>query len=292
VSIVVIGRSGQVARALVRRAAARGVRVQTFGRPELDLEHSDAAAALVAAMRPSVVINAAAYTAVDKAEDEVERAGRINAVGPASIARAAAAVDAPILHLSTDYVFTGDKPAPYIETDATGPTGAYGATKLEGERLVVAANPRAIVLRTAWVFNATGANFVRTMLRLARSRDEISVVADQRGCPTFADDLADAALSIAARPDHAGIYHCAGEGETSWAGFAEEIFAQSRARGGPTASVRPITTAEFPTRAKRPANSRLNCAKLTADYGLTLRAWREALAACMDEIAADGWRVE
>lgn len=291
-SILVLGRSGQVARALARRAEARGIVVEIAGRPDADLEQPERVAALIAECRPSVVINAAAYTAVDKAEDEPERAQRINAVGPAAASHAATQVGAAFIQISTDYVFAGDKDGAYVENDAVGPTGVYGATKLAGERNVLAANPRAIVMRTAWVYDASGANFVRTMLRLAKTRDEVSVVADQRGCPTFAEDLADAALSVAARPELYGVYHCAGAGETNWAGFAQAIFEESRRRDGPAASVRSITTADYPTRAKRPANSRLNCAKLATDYGVVMRPWRDALSACMDEIAANGWRVE
>lgn len=290
--ILVIGRGGQLARALVRRGMARGVPLDVIGRPEIDLLTPETIAREIAVRRPSAVINPAAYTAVDKAEDDQEAARRINADAPEAMARAAAGVGSAFVQVSTDYVFAGDKDGAYVETDPVAPKGVYGATKLEGETRSLAANTRTIVLRTAWVYDATGANFVRTMLRLASLRDELGVVADQRGCPTFADDLADAALSVALNPVQGGVYHCAGAGETTWAGFAEEIFARSAARGGPSARVRHITTAEFPTRAKRPANSRLDCAKLAKDYGVGLRAWREALAACMDEIAAGGWRVQ
>lgn len=290
--ILVVGRGGQLARALVRRGAVRGVALDVIGRPEIDLLAPETLAREIAARRPSALINAAAYTAVDKAEDEQEAARRINAEAPEMMARAAAEVGAAFVQVSTDYVFAGDKDGAYVETDPVAPQGAYGATKLEGETRSLAANTRTIVLRTAWVYDATGANFVRTMLRLASSRDELGVVADQRGCPTFADDLADAALSVALNPVQGGVYHCAGAGETTWASFAEEIFAQAAARGGPSANVRHITTAEFPTRAKRPANSRLDCAKLAKDYGVGMRPWRDALAACMDEIAAGGWRVQ
>ncbi len=290
--ILVIGRGGQLARALARRGAARGVALDVIGRPEIDLLTPETIAREITARRPNAVINAAAYTAVDKAEDDQEAARRINADAPEAMARAAAEIGAAFVQVSTDYVFAGDKDGAYIETDPVAPQGVYGATKLEGETRSLAANARTIVLRTAWVYDATGANFVRTMLRLASTRDELGVVADQRGCPTFADDLADAALSVALNPMHGGVYHCAGAGETTWAGLAEEIFAQSAARGGPSARVRHITTAEFPTRAKRPANSRLDCAKLAKDYGVGMRPWREALAACIDEIAAGGWRVQ
>lgn len=286
-TILVIGKHGQVARAL-----ARAGDVTVLGRPELDLENAAATRATIAAMRPSVVINAAAYTAVDKAEDERDRAFAINAVGAEAVAQAANDVGAPIIHVSTDYVFSGDKAAPYLETDSTGPTGVYGASKLEGEQRVLAANARAIIVRTAWVFDAQGANFVRTMLRLAKARDQINVVADQHGCPTFAGDLAAALRTIAERPDTPGVFHCAGSGETTWADFAREIFAQSKALGGPSAEVVSINADQYPTRARRPANSRLNCEKLASTYGVRMRPWQAALAVCMDEIAAGGWRVE
>ncbi len=289
---LVVGRNGQLARALVRRAAARGIALDVIGRPEIDLASPQQVADAIMARRPKAIINAAAYTAVDKAEDDRDQAHQINALAPEAMARAAADIGAAFVQVSTDYVFAGDKSGAYVESDPVAPNGVYGATKLEGEQRALAANAQTIVLRTAWVYDASGANFVRTMLRLATTRDELGVVADQHGCPTFADDLADAALAVALKPEHHGIYHCAGAGETSWAGFAEEIFAQSRARGGPSANVRAITTAAFPTRAKRPANSRLDCAKLASDYGVTMRPWREALAACMDEIAAGGWRVQ
>lgn len=289
-TILVIGRNGQVARALARRAAARGIAIELLGRPGFDLLAPDAS--VIAARKPTAVINAAAFTAVDKAETEREQAFQINAAGAEAIARGAAEVGATVIQVSTDYVFAGDKAAPYVETDATGPTGVYGASKLEGERAAAASNPRAVIVRTAWVFDAQGANFVRTMLRLAKTRPQLNVVADQRGCPTFADDLADALLTIAEKGGPAGVYHAAGAGETTWAEFAKEIFALSAARGGPSAEVAPIPTSEYPTPAKRPANSRLDCSKLAADYGVRLRPWREALAQCIDEIAAGGWRVE
>ncbi|MEQ1490547.1 MAG: dTDP-4-dehydrorhamnose reductase [Terricaulis sp.] len=286
-TLLIVGKSGQVARALAREARARGDAFVLAGRPEVDLETF--AGELPA--HTNCVLNAAAYTQVDRAEDELERAHAINAVAPGRLA-AATPRDGVFVHFSTDYVFAGDKSAPYAEDDPVAPSNAYGASKLEGERAVLAAHPRSIILRTAWVYDASGANFVRTMLRLAKTRSEVSVVADQKGCPTFATDLANVALDIAARPNSFGIYHCVGQGETTWAGFAEEIFRLSAERGGPSATVKAITTAEFPTRAKRPANSRLDCSKLEKDYGARMRPWREAVAECIDEVAANGWSVE
>jgi dTDP-4-dehydrorhamnose reductase len=296
VNYLVVGRSGQVAQALIWRAGQLGLNLDAIGRPEIDLESPDGVIAAIMARSPNVVINAAAYTFVDQAEAEPERAHRVNGRGAQAVARGARAAGAALIHFSTDYVFGGDKPSPYLETDQLGPLSAYGRSKLEGEVLTLEANPRAVVIRTAWVYDAVHSNFVRTMLRLAKSRPHIDVVADQCGCPTYAGDLAEGALSVAAaqadRRAPSGVYHCVGQGETTWAGFAMEIFALAKARGGPSAEVRPIATAGFPTRARRPANSRLDCTKLATDYGVTLRAWREALATCMDGIAANGWRLE
>lgn len=293
-SVLVLGRSGQLARALMQLANAHGVQLEAIGRPDVDLENADAVAALIGARKPRVVVNAAAYTMVDKAEQEQDRAHAVNALGPGAAAAAAAQVGARFIHVSTDYVFAGDKPAPYVETDPTGPLGAYGATKLEGERLVLAAHPEAAILRTAWVFDAAGKNFVGAMLRLARQREEVSVVVDELGCPTLAEDLADAILKLSER-DASGIYHCAGAGETTRAAFAEEIFAQSQARGGPSARVAHITSAQYaannPGLAKRPANSRLDCTKLATAHDVRLRDWRVALGACLDDMAVGGWRI-
>lgn len=291
--VLVVGRQGQVARALVRRAPKHGVEVVAVGRPSLDLERPDTIASTIAASAPDIVINAAAFTAVDAAETKRERAFAVNAVGAEALALAAAEAGAGIVHLSTDYVFAGDKSSAYNEDDPTDPKTVYGASKLEGEARVRAANPRSVIVRTAWVYDAEGQNFVRTMLRLARTRDQISVVRDQVGCPTYADDLADSLLAIVRQnADRAGLYHCTGSGETSWAGFAEEVFRLSRARGGPSARVLPIPTIEYPTPARRPANSRLDCAKLAAHYDVRMRSWQDALTDCIDAIVEDGWRVE
>lgn len=286
---LVIGRSGQVARALAGQGAV------CLARPEIDLERPADIVSAIAAHRPDIVINTAAFTAVDRAEDEEARAFAVNAEGARVVAVAAAACGAAIIQISTDYVFAGDKAGAYVESDETGPRTIYGASKLEGERLVRAANPRAAIVRTSWVFDARGANFVRTMLRLARSRESINVVADQRGCPTFAPDLAASLMKLAAAlhtSGAAGVYHCAGAGPTTWADFAQAIFAESRARSGPTAEVVRIRTRDYPTPAIRPANSVLDCAKIASEYGIVMRPWREALAQNMDDIAADGWSVE
>jgi len=291
VNILVVGRSGQVARALKERAVRGGVSLMSLGRPDLDLCDDASIEQAIFDARPQVVINAAAYTAVDRAEDDADHAWRVNAHAAGLVADAAQRSGAAIIHLSTDYVYSGASAKPYRETDETGPTSVYGESKLEGERLVREANPRAVIIRTAWVFDACGANFMRAMLRKALTDAEIPVVADQLGCPTSADALAQALLAIAASMEHPGTYHCVCTGEASWAEFAEAIFEQALARGGPVARVRPIRTEDYPTRARRPANSRLNCDKIEKDYGVRLPSWKSALTACIDQVAVDGWRL-
>ena len=286
--MLVTGREGQVASALADAAMAVDMEVVRLGRPELDLERLETIAPAVQAARPDVVVSAAAYTAVDQAEREPERARLANALAPGVLAEAAARMGAPILHLSTDYVFDGIKADPYVETDPTGPRTVYGATKLEGEQAVAAANPRHVILRTAWVYAPTGKNFVRTMLRLAESRDEVGVVSDQHGCPSYAPDLAQGVLSVAAAllggEGGYGVYHMAGREEASWAEFAQAIFERSGERGGPSARVRPIATADYPTPARRPANSRLNGRKLQEAFGVDVPGWRDALPRCLDAL--------
>ncbi|KQY93231.1 dTDP-4-dehydrorhamnose reductase [Caulobacter sp. Root1455] len=290
--ILVFGRDGQVARELADLAEASG-RAMTFaGRGTLDLSDpkavDSAIEGLIAEIGPGAVINAAAYTAVDRAEGEPDAAFALNRDAPAAMARACAARGLPFTHFSTDYVFDGTLDRPYVETDPTGPTGVYGASKLAGEQAVSAAGGPAITLRTSWVYGAHGANFVRTMLRLAGDRDEIGVVADQIGRPTWARDCARAALlatdALARDPGLAGVYHLSGAGDASWADLAAAIFAESARRGGPTARVRAITTADYPTPAKRPANSRLDCGKIETALPWRCRPWRESLAACMNEM--------
>lgn len=288
-TILVLGKHGQLARALGRLGAARDLPLQRLGRDEIDFERPHAASDVIEALRPKVVINAAAYTAVDRAEEETSRAWLVNADAPAQAALSARKVGARFIQVSTDYVFSGDKDGPYVEHDRPDPRSVYGESKLCAETLVAQAAPGAIIIRTAWLFDAAGANFVRTMLRLASKSSEVSVVADQRGCPTYVEDLAHSILTMALADGPGGIYHCAGRGEASWAEFAAETFLLSRERGGPAASVRPIGTEEYPTKARRPKNSRLDCSKLQRDYGIEMRCWRQALSSCIDEIAAGGW---
>lgn len=292
--IAVTGQHGQVARALSEIAPRHGHEVVLLGRPTLDLLAPETVEPAVRGARAEVVINAAAYTAVDKAESEPDVAERVNGAGAGAVAAAAAALGLPVLQVSTDYVFDGSKPTPYVEEDDVGPLGAYGRSKLAGERAVADANPRHAILRTAWVYAPYGANFVRTMLRIAGNKPEVSVVADQHGCPTSALDIATTLLGVAAKlvaePGNgalAGVFHMAARGEAVWADVAEAVFAASRARGGPSARVNRITTAEFPTQAKRPANSRLDCAKLERVYGIALPEWRVPLERTVSRLVGE-----
>jgi len=288
--ILVLGRNGQVATALLARLPLDGHEVEAVGRAGLDLAQPEAARAAVLERAPDIVINAAAYTGVDRAEGDEAAARALNATGPAAAAAAATEIGAPFIHFSTDYVFDGSKGEPYEEGDTPFPLGVYGRTKLEGELAVAAANPHHVILRTAWVCSATGSNFVKTMLRLAGERDSLGVVDDQYGRPTFARDLANAVGSIITRlPDNTaqegwGVFHAASQGETTWCGFARAIMNGSRARGGPSAEVRPITTADFPTPAQRPADSRLSTERLASVYDVRLPVWQDSLAVCLDEI--------
>ena len=289
--LVVIGRTGQLARALIEADPS----VIALGREAADLTDPAATEAAVAAARPDLVINAAAYTAVDRAESEPDLARAVNALGAEAVARGAARAGAGLIHVSTDYVFDGSKAGEWVEDDATAPLGVYGATKLEGERLAAAACRRVAIVRTAWVHSPWGTNFVRTMLRLAE-RERLNVVEDQRGKPTSALDLADALLAmapvLAAAPAGSrawGLYHYSGEGACAWADFAEEIFAQARARGliARAPRIARIPTAEYPTPAARPANSALSTMKFEAAFGVSPVPWRGALARVLERIERD-----
>ncbi len=277
------GANGQVGWEISRRA--NGIALNALTRADLDIRSRDAVMAAVTAAKPKVVINAGAYTAVDKAESEREAAFAINRDGPAYLAEACAAVGATLIHISTDYVFDGTKRGAYTETDATAPLGVYGASKLAGEAAVRAAVPNHVIVRTAWVHGIHGHNFVKTMLRLARERDTLRVVDDQHGCPTFAGDLAEAIMAIARRVlagtapmDGHGTFHCVGAGETTWCGFARKIVADAAPHLGKQPAVEAIATAAYPTPAKRPANSVLDCAKLARVYGVKMRPWQDGLA--------------
>jgi len=286
--MAVTGRSGQVALSLAESAAASGFEIVTLARPEVDLADPASVEAGVAAAAPDVIVSAAAYTAVDKAEGEAELAMRVNRDGPQALARAAERLGVPLLHLSTDYVFDGGKGSPYVETDPVSPLGVYGATKLAGEVAIAEATSDFAILRTSWVYSPFGSNFVKTMLKLSESRDGLRVVADQFGRPSYAPDIAAAVLTLARRlvddPAGRGVFHLAGGGEANWHQFAEAIIAGSARRGGRLIPVEPIPTADYPTPAKRPADSRLDCGKLERVHGVALPDWHAALERCLDRL--------
>ena len=293
--ILVTGREGQVARSLAERAPGHDIELLMLGRPELDLTGpADAIIGAVEAAQPDAIISAAAYTQVDKAESEPDLAFAVNEGGARAVARAAAELEVPLIHLSTDYVFDGSKAEPYIEEDAPAPNGVYGASKLAGEKAVLAEHQNTAVLRTAWVYSPFGSNFVKTMLRLAETRDEVTVVADQRGNPTSALDIADAVLSVALslidrnEPELRGVFHMTATGEASWADFAQAVFEASARDGGVWANVKRISTAEYPTPAKRPANSRLDCSRLEQVHGFRLPDWRESLQVVVERLVQSG----
>lgn len=290
--IVVTGTKGQLAQSLIACATA-DISLIAVGRISLDFERLQSIAPALAAADPDVIVNAAAYTAVDQAETDEERAFRINAEAAGVVAAAARKLNVPVIHVSTDYVFDGRASAPYRETDPTAPLNAYGRSKLAGESGVAQTHPDHVILRTSWVYSPFGQNFVKTMLRLGETRDTINVVADQRGCPTSAPDIAQAIVAIAQRlhqqRDDAslrGIFHVAGHGEGSWADFANTIFDETARRGGKRVAVNPITTAEYPTPAARPMNSRLDCSKLQKAYGLRMPDWQESVRRCVGQLAS------
>lgn len=290
--LLVTGRKGQVALSLQERARALGVEVAVVGRPEFDLTKPEAFSTVITHHRPDVIVSAAAYTAVDKAESEPELAERINGEAPGCLARAAALKCVPIIHISTDYVFDGNGDRAWRESDPTAPLGAYGRSKLQGEIAVAEAQPFHVILRTAWVYSPFGNNFVKTMLRLAQTRDEIGVVSDQVGNPTSALDIADAVFRVASNlienpsRERTGVFHLAGTGSTSWAGLAEEIFTCAREFGYPSASVKPISTLEFPTPAKRPVNSKLDCTRLARNHGVVMPMWQSSIRRVVERLGA------
>jgi dTDP-4-dehydrorhamnose reductase len=289
--LLVFGANGQVAQEIGRTAGGLGFAATLAGRDRVDLLSQDGSA-LLDELKPRAVINAAAYTAVDRAEQEPAAAYRLNGEIPGVLAQACKDRGVAFVHISTDYVFDGSKAGPYIETDPRAPLGVYGASKAQGEEAIAAVSGDYAIVRTAWVYSALGANFVKTMLRLATTRDELGVVGDQQGCPTSAQDVARATLLLGRRlidgdPAAKGIFHAAGEGDASWADFAAAIFSGSAARGGPTARVKPITTADYPTPARRPANSRLACERLHEVLDWRPGPWRESLGSCLDELLGE-----
>ena len=294
VRILVTGGAGQVGRELLRHPWPADVTVLAPGRETLDLTDGASVARWLDANPVDAVINSAAYTAVDRAETEVGEAFAANAQGPAILADLTRRASIPLLQVSTDYVFDGKSESGYREGDPVAPLGVYGASKLAGELAVRTGNPRAIVLRTAWVLSPHRNNFLKTMLRLAGDREEISVVSDQHGCPTSARDIADALATvslrmIADRSAPTGVYHFVNAGETSWAGLASTIFDLSRSLQGPSARVKAIASSEYPTPARRPANSRLACGKIEADYGITPKPWPSAVEGIVNELLLKGF---
>ena len=287
--VLVTGAGGQLGIELQRTAWPDGWEVVALDRTALDLADPVAIAATVAGRPWAAVINGAAYTAVDKAERDQVAAWQVNALAPAAFGAACAAAGIPLVQVSTDYVFPGDRAGAWEVDDAVAPLGVYGASKLGGELAVRTSGARHAIVRTAWVVSAHGSNFVKTMLRVGAGRGQLRVVADQHGSPTSAADLAAALATIALRlaTDDAaptGTFHFSNAGATNWAGFAEEIFRQSGARGGAVATVEPIATSDYPTPARRPANSLLSHAAIERAYGIVPRAWPQALGDILDEL--------
>ena len=287
--ILITGAGGQLGTELQRCRWPAGWQVTALDVAELDLRDTAAILALVASRPWAAIINGAAYTAVDKAETDLVTAWAVNAMAPAAFAEGCARADIPLVQVSTDYVFAGDKAGAWEVTDPVAPLGVYGASKLGGELAVRTSGARHAIVRTAWVVSAHGANFVKTMLRVGESRDSLTVVADQRGSPTSAADLAAALMTIAVRlvedaDAPTGTFHFSNAGDISWANFATEIFRQSALRGGPSAGVVPIPSSDYPTPAQRPANSLLSHDAIRAAYGITPRDWRIALSDILDEL--------
>ena len=289
--ILVTGGEGQLARALDAAATARRLPVVRVGRPAFDFDRPESLQAAMRDHAPALVVNAAAYTGVDAAETDADAAFRANRDGPAQLAALAHAAAVPLIHVSTDYVYDGLKGEPYVETDPTAPTGVYGASKLAGEEAVLTAADRAMVVRTSWVYDAAGKNFVLTMLNAAKRTDRLRVVADQKGCPTAASDLADAIIAIADRlahtgwrPAYHGVYHAAGSGWTTWHGLATAVFREAARHEAKAPVVEPIATTDWPTAARRPPDSRLDCTKLNECFGVGLPDWTRTLSQTVDTI--------
>jgi dTDP-4-dehydrorhamnose reductase len=281
--VLIFGKDGQVGRALVARAKDLDGEVVALGRADCDLADAGAVSKAVDRVGPDAIVNAAAYTAVDKAESEREVCFAVNAAAPGAMARAAARRGIPLIHYSTDYVFDGGKSGDYVEEDATGPLNVYGASKLRGEEAIAESGARCAVLRTSWVYSNDGHNFLNTMLRLGATRPELRVVDDQRGSPTSAGAIAEATLRILREKADfpAGVYHMTAEGATSWCGFAGAIFAGTAGEGGMGPRLIPIATEEYPTPARRPRNSVLANGKFERTFGFRLPEWRAQLGAVL-----------
>jgi dTDP-4-dehydrorhamnose reductase len=288
--ILVIGRIGQVGHELHRGRWPAGFAVEFVERPQLDLTHPDEARHIVVAARPDIVVNAAAYTAVDAAESERDTAFAINRDGPAMLANACREIGAALIHYSTDYVYDGAKAGAYVETDPIAPLSVYGASKAEGDAAIAARLERHVILRTSWVYSAAGHNFVKTMLRLGAERDRLGIVDDQHGSPTAAADIAAATIAVCAalaagKNDGYGVFHFCGGGTTTWHGFAREIFRVAASHGRKTPRlVEPIPTEAYKLPAVRPRNSRLDCGRIARAYGIVAPPWQESLSAVLDEL--------
>jgi dTDP-4-dehydrorhamnose reductase len=299
--ILVFGHSGQVATALREAALPAGWTLLTVGRAEADITDAGAVESIVASVKPDLVVNAAAYTAVDRAESEPELAFAVNRDGASHVARACARADIPLIHISTDYVFDGKAAGhAYREGDPVNPLSAYGVSKAAGENAVRAAAPRHAIVRTSWIYGPHGQNFVRTMLRMGEARPELGIVDDQYGSPTAAADIADALIAMAVRilaapgsggtggrSELFGTFHFCGTGWTTWFGLAYEVFSQASVHNGGMPGLRPISTLDYPTPAVRPANSVLNCQRLADVYGITAPPWRTSLKDCVDKLCAE-----
>ncbi len=290
--ILFTGKTGQVVSAF--QAALSGSQefdLICLGRPEVDFDSLAGIEEKIADARPDFVVNAAAYTAVDKAEDEPDVAMRVNSDAAGAVARGAARAGAAVIQISTDYVFDGAKEGAYLEHDKVGPVSAYGRSKLAGERVVAVANPAHIIMRTSWVYSPYGANFVKTMLRYGAERDVMRVVNDQHGNPTAAHDIVYGILAVIRqlqsgnRSSLGEVFHFAGQGDTTWFEFAKAIFDESAKLGGPNPRVEPIASSEFVTKAKRPANSRLDCTKFQAQFDYEIAEWRTSLRAVLKKLA-------
>ncbi|MCO8171233.1 dTDP-4-dehydrorhamnose reductase [Pseudomonas sp. 21LCFQ02] len=285
--ILIIGQHGQVSRHLQHSLADLGD-LQVLGRDALDLSQPGNLVAQVRAWQPGLIINAAAHTAVDQAESEIDVAHTINATAPGLLAEAATQLGVPVIHYSTDYVFDGSHTAPYTEQDAPNPLSVYGASKLAGEQAIQAVGGQHLILRTSWVYSQYGRNFLLTMQKLLQEREELRVVADQVGAPTWAGTIAHSTRQLIERwrdgqPGAWGVYHLTASGETSWFGFAQAIGAQLAAQGKPCARLEPIPTSAYPTPATRPLNSRLDCSKLQREWGVSQPDWQQALLECLSQ---------
>ena len=284
-NILVIGRNGQVAQALQQSLSELG-QLHILGSDQLDLAHPERIAEQVRAIAPDLIINAAAHTAVDQAESEPELAFAINATAPGIFAEEAARLGVPLIHYSTDYVFDGSKAGPYTEDDVPNPLGVYGHSKLAGEQAIAAVGGQHLILRTSWVYSTHGRNFLLTMQRLLQEKPELRIVADQIGAPTWAGTIADSTRQLierwqAGQAGAWGVYHLTAQGETSWFGFAQAIGEQLKAQGKPCANLLPIPSSEYPTPARRPLNSRLDCSRLQREWNVSQPDWHQALIDCL-----------